>query len=166
MSPSAPERMLGFVIHDVSRLLRRRYEQTARDEGLGLTRTQCSVLAHLARQEGVNQATLAQTMDIEPITLVRLLDRLEEAGFIQRKPDPQDRRAYVLELTAKARPMLERIYDVAAKVYEEAQAGFSKTDSAQILALLHRLKANLCRRTTEAAVPAAAGGAVRRKRRA
>lgn len=159
-----PERMLGFVIHDVSRLLRRRYEQTARDEGLGLTRTQCSVLAHLARQEGVNQATLAQTLDIEPITLVRLLDRLEAAGFIQRKPDRQDRRAYVLELTAKARPMLERIYEVAAKVYEEAQAGFSKAESTQLLSLLHRLKANLARRTTEAGLPAA--GPDRRKRRA
>lgn len=165
MPPTDPERMLGFVIHDVSRLLRRRYEQTARDEGLGLTRTQCSVLAHLARQEGVNQATLAQTLDIEPITLVRLLDRLEEARFIQRKPDPQDRRAYVLELTAKARPMLERIYEVAAKVYEEAQTGMSKAETAQLLSLLHRLKANLARRMSEAAAPASAGP-VRRKRRA
>lgn len=164
MAPNDPERMLGFVIHDVSRLMRRRYEQYARDEGLGLTRTQCAVLAHLARQEGVNQATLAQTLDIEPITLVRLLDRLEEAGFIQRKPDPQDRRAYVLELTANARPILERIYGLAAKVYEEAQAGMSKAETAQLLSLLHRLKANLARRTSEAGSPAA--GPLRRKRRA
>lgn len=164
MPQNDPERMLGFVIHDVSRLLRRRYEQYARDEGLGLTRTQCSVLAHLARQEGVNQATLAQILDIEPITLVRLLDRLEEAGFIQRKPDPQDRRAYVLELTAKAGPMLERIYELAAKVYDEAQAGLSKAEAAQLLTLLHRTKANLARRTNEAGAPAA--GPARRKRQA
>jgi DNA-binding MarR family transcriptional regulator len=164
MPQNDPERMLGFVIHDVSRLLRRRYEQYARDEGLGLTRTHCAVLAHLARQEGVNQATLAQILDIEPITLVRLLDRLEEAGFIQRKPAPQDRRAYVLELTAKARPMLERIYDLATKVYDEAQAGFSKAETAQLLALLHRTKANLARRTNdEAGAPA---GSARRKRQA
>lgn len=159
-----PERMLGFVIHDVSRLLRRRYEQYARAERLGLTRTQCSVLAHLARQEGINQATLAQILDIEPITLVRLLDRLQEGGFIQRKPDPQDRRAYVLELTAKARPMLERIYDLAAKVYEEAQAGLSKAETEHLLALLHRTKGNLARRTSEDGMPGA--GPLRRKRRA
>jgi len=159
-----PERMLGFVIHDVSRLLRRRYEQYARTEGLGLTRTQCAVLAHLARQEGVNQATLAQSLDIEPITLVRLLDRLQEAGFIQRKPDPQDRRAYVLELTATARPILDRIYELAAKVYEDAQAGMSKTETEQLLSLLHRTKSNLARRTSEDALPATAP--LRRKRRA
>jgi DNA-binding MarR family transcriptional regulator len=164
MPQSDPERMLGFVIHDVSRLLRRRYEQYMRADGLGLTRTQCAVLAHLARQEGVNQATLAQSLDVEPITLVRLLDRLQEGGFIQRKPDPQDRRAYVLELTAKARPILERIYGLAARVYEEAQAGMSKPETEQLLSLLHRTKANLARRTGEDALPAA--GPVRRKRRA
>jgi len=162
MPQTDPERMLGFVIHDVSRLLRRRYEQYARAEGLGLTRTQCSVLAHLARQEGVNQATLAQSLDIEPITLVRLLDRLQEGGFIQRKPDPQDRRAYVLELTAKARPILERIYGLAGKVYEEAQAGMSKAEAEQLLSLLHRTKANLARRTSEEVAMATAP--VRRNR--
>lgn len=163
MPQTDPERMLGFVIHDLSRLLRRRYEQYARAENLGLTRTQCSVLAHLARQEGVNQATLAQSLDIEPITLVRLLDRLQEGGFIQRKPDPQDRRAYVLELTAKARPMLERIYELAAKVYEEAQAGLTKAETAQLLSLLHRTKANLARRTNEDST-AAPVAPLRRKR--
>lgn len=164
MPQTDPERMFGFVVHDLARLMRRRYEQYARAEGLGLTRTQCSVLAHLARQEGVNQATLAQSLDIEPITLVRLLDRLQECGFIQRKPDPQDRRAYVLELTPKARPMLERIYGLAAKVYEEAQAGLTKAEAEQLLALLHRTKANLARQTSEACVSTA--GAPRRKRRA
>lgn len=164
MPQTDPERMLGFVVHDLARLMRRRYEQYARAERLGLTRTQCTVLAHLARQEGVNQATLAQSLDIEPITLVRLLDRLQELGFVQRKPDPQDRRAYVLELTPKARPMLERIYGLAAKVYEEAQTGLSKAETEQLLALLHRTKANLAHRTSEDGVPAA--GALRRKRRA
>ncbi len=165
MPQTDPRRMLGFVIHDVARLLRRRFEQYARAENLGLTRTQCGVLAHLARQEGINQATLAQILDIEPITLVRLLDRLQDGGFIQRKPDPQDRRAYVLELTAKARPMLERIYGLADKVYDEAQAGMSKPEAAQLLALLHRTKTNLARRTSEDGV-ATTGAPVRRKRRA
>jgi MarR family transcriptional regulator for hemolysin len=145
-----PDRMLGFVIHEAARLLRRRFEQYARAEELGLTRAQCAALAHLARQEGINQAALAQSLDIEPITLVRLLDRLEEAGLVERKPDPGDRRAYVLMLTAKARPVLARIYDLADQVYTEAHAGMSKTDTAQLLDLLVQVKANLAARTEAA----------------
>jgi DNA-binding MarR family transcriptional regulator len=146
-----PDRMLGFVIHETARLLRRRFEQYARADELGLTRAQCAVLAHLARQEGINQAALAQSLDIEPITLVRLLDRLEEAGLLERKPDPGDRRAYVLMLTAKARPVLARIFDLAERVYGDAQVGMSKADTAQLLNLLVQMKANLAARTTEAA---------------
>ncbi len=164
MSPQSPDRMLGFVIHEVARLLRRRFEQYARADGLGLTRAQCAVLAHLARQEGVNQATLAQILDIEPITLVRLLDRLQEGGYIHRKPDPRDRRAYVLELTAKARPMLDRIYSLAMRVYEEALAGMSKAETAKLVDQLNQIKANLLTRTAEEAEPAPAP--VRKKRRA
>jgi MarR family transcriptional regulator, transcriptional regulator for hemolysin len=145
-----PDRMLGFVIHEASRLLRRRFEQYARADELGLTRAQCAVLAHLARQEGINQAALAQLLDIEPITLVRLLDRLEEAGLIERKPDPGDRRAYILMLTAKARPILTRIYGLAEKVYADAEAGMSKADTTRLLDLLIQMKANLAR-TTDAA---------------
>ncbi len=145
-----PDHMLGFVIHEAARLLRRRFEQHARAEGLGLTRAQAVVLAHLARQEGRNQAALAQLLDIEPITLVRLLDRLEEAGFIERKRDPNDRRAHAVMLTAKARPMVERIYALADKVYAEALVGMPKADAAQLLSLLHRVKANLAARMPEA----------------
>jgi len=159
-----PEQMLGFVIHDVARLLRRRFEQYARAAELDLTRTQCAVLAHLARQQGINQATLAQILDVEPITLVRLLDRLQGAGLIERKPDPKDRRAYVLAVTAKARPVLARIYELADEIYQEAQTGFSSAESDELLGRLHRIKSNLLRRTAEdtVAVPAASG----RKRRA
>jgi DNA-binding MarR family transcriptional regulator len=138
-----PDQMFGLVLHDVARLLRRGYEQRLRATGIGLTRAQCAVLVHLARQEGTNQACLAQILDIEPITLVRLLDRLESLGLIARKPDPKDRRAYVLELTDKARPVLDQIYDLALGVYEGAQAGLSKTDTARLLAQLHTIKSNL-----------------------
>ncbi len=164
MSREDPERMLGFVLHDVARLLRRRFEQYARADELGLTRTQCAVLAHLARQQGINQATLAQILDIEPITLVRLLDRLQEAGLIERKPDPKDRRAYVLGLTAKARPVLARIYELANQIYDEAQSGFSSTEATQLLEQLHRVKANLARRTSEDAPNASTPTAARKRR--
>jgi DNA-binding MarR family transcriptional regulator len=158
-----PDQMFGFVIHDVARLLRRRFEQRLKTTCSGMTRAQCAVLVHLARQQGINQASLAQSLDIEPITLVRLLDRLEEAGLVARKPDPRDRRAYIPELTAKAKPMLEKVYALADSVYEEAQAGLAKSDAARLLAQLQTIKANLMAVTAEAP-PAAAP--VRSTRRA
>lgn len=157
-----PDQMFGFVVHDVARLLRRRFEQRLRTMGTGLTRAQCAVLVHMARQQGINQACLAQALDIEPITLVRLLDRLQEAGLVARKADPKDRRAYIPELTARAKPVLERVYGLAESVYEEAQAGLSKAEASRLLAQLQSVKANLLAATAEA--PPAAS--VRSKRRA
>ena len=75
-------RNFGFLLHDVARLMRKRFEQNARD--LGLTRSQCSVLAHLARNEGIQQGGLAEILEVEPITLTRILDRLEDAGLVER----------------------------------------------------------------------------------
>ena len=86
-----PEKSFGFLLYDAARLLRRDFERRAKQ--LGLTRAQWSVLAHLARNEGTNQAAAADVLEIEPITLVRLLDRLEAAGWVERRPDPNDRRA-------------------------------------------------------------------------
>src|SRR2546421_2461202 len=84
-----PERNIGFLLHDVARLMRKRFEQNARD--LGLTRSQCQVLAHLARHEGIQQGSLAEIHEVEPITLTRIVDRLEEAGLVERRLHPTDR---------------------------------------------------------------------------
>jgi MarR family len=81
---------LGFLLHEVARLLRRRFEQNARD--FGLTRSQWQVLAYLANNEGINQSGLADLLEIEPITLGRIVDRLQARGLIERHPDPSDRR--------------------------------------------------------------------------
>ena len=143
MPTNVPERTLGFVLHDVARVLRKRFEQRAREAQLGLTRAQWSVLAHLARQEGINQAALAQILEIEPITLVRLLDRLQAAGLVERRPDPSDRRARVLFLTPAARPLLERIWTLAAVVREEAMAGLSEPERDRLIELLLKIKSNL-----------------------
>src|SRR5207237_4472081 len=91
---------LGFLSHGIARLIRKRFDQRAR--GLGLTRAQWQVLAHLARHEGINQAGLAEILEIEPITLGRLIDRMEEAGWVERRQHPSDRRARQLYLTAQA----------------------------------------------------------------
>src|SRR3546814_15306831 len=106
MSQDLPYRTLGFLLHDAARLLRKRFEQKARAHGSNLTRAQWSVLAHLSRQEGVNQTTLADTLDVEPITVARLVDKLEQLGLIERRADPGDRRARLLYLQPAAAPLL------------------------------------------------------------
>jgi MarR family transcriptional regulator for hemolysin len=143
MSHEIPSRTLGFVLNDVARLMRKRFEQRARAAALGLTRAQAAVLAYLARQEGINQAALAQLLELEPITLARLLDRLQAAGLIERRPDPKDRRAHLLYLTAAAYPLLDRIFALAAEVREDALAGVSEADRSRLLDLLIEMKANL-----------------------
>jgi DNA-binding MarR family transcriptional regulator len=143
MSHEIPSRTLGFVLNDVARLMRKRFEQRARAAALGLTRAQAAVLAYLARQEGINQAALAQLLELEPITLARLLDRLQAAGLVERRPDPKDRRAHLLYLTAAAYPLLDRIFALAAEVREDALAGVAEADRGRLLDLLLGMKANL-----------------------
>lgn len=137
------EPTLGFLAHDVARLLRKRLEQRARAAGIGLTRAQWQALAFLARHEGCNQATLAGLLDIEPITLVRLIDRLEALGLVERRADAADRRQRILFLTEQARPELARIRALGAEVREEALAGLDEAGRRRLLNDLSHVKSNL-----------------------
>src|SRR6201988_1139890 len=130
------DRSFGFLVHDVPRLFGRRFNQRAL-LFLGLTRAQCKVLGYLARNEGINQAGLADLLEIRPMTLVRQIDRMEDSGWIERRPDPADRRARLLYLTAKARPILGRIWNVANETRDEALAHVSPGDAEQLIDLLH-----------------------------
>lgn len=141
-----PERNIGFLLHDVARLMRKRFEQNARD--LGLTRSQCQVLAHLARNEGIQQSGLADILEIEPITLTRLLDRLEEMGLVERRAHPTDRRIRQLHLTGKAPPLLGEIFAVGAVTRGEALDGVSEEDRDRLFAILSSMKGNLLGRLT------------------
>jgi DNA-binding MarR family transcriptional regulator len=144
-----PERNLGFLLHDVARLMRKRFEQNAR--GIGLTRSQCQVLAHLARNEGIQQSGLADILEIEPITLTRLLDRLEEGGLVERRAHPTDRRIRQLFLTDKVHPLLADIFAIGAATRGEALEGVAQEDRQRLFELLSSMKANLLGRTTPAA---------------
>ena len=141
MNPT--EISLSWLLHDVARLFRRQFELRARRESLGLTRSQAAVLAHLSRNEGINQAALAQLLDIEPITLVGLLDRLEASGMAERRPDPRDRRARALYLTDKARPALAEIQALGRRVMDDALEGVPESARAEFRRTLDRMKANL-----------------------
>ena len=132
---------LGFLLHDVARLLRKRFEQNAR--GSGLTRSQWQVLAYLSRSEGINQSGLAELLDVEPITLTRILDKLETLKLVERRPDPSDRRVWNLYLTAAARQKLQEARKIGDVTRTEALAGISAADRQQLLKTLQILKTNL-----------------------
>jgi MarR family transcriptional regulator for hemolysin len=142
-------RVIVRLLHDTARLWSRHYDSELRARFPGMTRARCVVLSHLARHEGVNQATLARILDIRPISLVRLLDRLEAAGLVVRRPDPDDRRVHVLALTAKALPIVERIDGLTRRIYDDLQLGISKAEASQLQALLFRIGSRLARRPAE-----------------
>jgi DNA-binding MarR family transcriptional regulator len=132
---------IGFLISDVSRLLRRRFDERART--LGATRTQWKALLHVSRNEGLNQGALAELLEVEPITLTRMVDRLEEAGLIERRRDPADRRAWRLHLTDKARPVIDRMHVVAGELADQALADIDADELSRLTATLERIRANL-----------------------
>ena len=138
----------GFLLHDIARLMRKRFDQRARS--LNLTRAQWQVLAHLARHEGINQAGLADILEIEPITLGRLVDRMAEAGWVERRPHPSDRRVRQLFLTAKAEPVFARMRALGDETRAEALAGLSQDDRDRLTATLVEIRCNLSDRAPPA----------------
>jgi MarR family transcriptional regulator for hemolysin len=132
---------LGFLLHDVARLLRKRFEQNAR--GSGLTRSQWQVLAYLAQNEGINQSGLADLLEVEPITLGRIVDKLKTLTLIERHPHPSDRRVWLLHLTPAARSKLAQLRRLGDVTRGEALTGVSETDTERLLKTLQALKTNL-----------------------
>ena len=138
---------LGFVLHDVARFLRKRFEQNAK--GLGLTRSQWQALAFLARNEGIHQAGLADIMEIEGITLVRILDKLESCGLVERRAHPRDRRIWLLHLTEKARPLLDQLRVIGDRTRAEALDGIADEHRAELMRMLLTMKKNLVQAAAE-----------------
>jgi MarR family transcriptional regulator for hemolysin len=134
-------RNFGFLVRDVSRLCAKRFERNARE--LELTLPQCKVLAHLARNEGISQARLAELTETDPMTLVRTLDRMQEDGWIERRPDPVDRRAHCLFLREAARPIVERIWKFAEQTRSEALVVLNQGEREQLIDLLERIHGTL-----------------------
>jgi MarR family transcriptional regulator, transcriptional regulator for hemolysin len=132
---------VALLVADSSRFFRRRFDARART--LGVSRAQWQVMFALSRNVGINQAGLAEALDVETITVGRMVDRLEEAGFVERRADPADRRAWRLHLTDRAHPVLEELRAMGEIVMAEALAGISADEQAQLAALLTRLRANL-----------------------
>jgi DNA-binding MarR family transcriptional regulator len=139
MADNAPT--MGFLLHDVARLLRKRFEQHAR--GFGLTRSQWQVLAYLSQNEGINQSGLAELLDVQPITLARLIDKLEDMQLVERRPDPKDRRVWLLRLTPAAHSKLVQARKLGDVTRGEALEGVPEAERRRFLATLQALKDNL-----------------------
>jgi DNA-binding MarR family transcriptional regulator len=140
---------IPLLLADVSRLMRRSFDQRARS--IGVTRAQWRVITMLVRNEGINQGGLADLIEVEPITLCRMVDRLTEASLVERRPDPNDRRVWRLFLTEKARALLSDLRLLAEDLNEEAMDGISAQEQEQLRTMLDSIRANLSRRAPEVA---------------
>lgn len=134
-------RNFGFILHDVSRLLRTTFDR--RVKALGFTRSQWWVLTHIFRNDGATQSELADVLEVEKATLGRLLDRLEAKGWIRREGDAADRRAKRVFLTDEVEPVIKAMRAAAAEVRREALAGLSPEQQERFVDTLLAVKSNL-----------------------
>lgn len=138
---------LAAVLADTARLMRRSFDARARE--IGVTRPQWRVLSVLRRFEGVNQGGLAELLEVEPITVCRMVDRLQEADLVERRPDPDDRRSWLLYLTPKAQELLGQLRPLAEEMLHEALEGVSPNDRAILTASLDKMRRNLARKPVQ-----------------
>jgi DNA-binding MarR family transcriptional regulator len=142
---------LGFLIHDSARLLRKRFE--AKGSAYGLSAAQWRLMVRLVKEEGVAQARLAELLEIEPISVSRLLDRMEEGGWVERRPDASDRRVRMIFPTDKSRQAFAAIKSVAGDVYDAALAGLSADEKRILVKALTAITTNLADADTPACQP-------------
>ena len=133
----------AFDVAETARAMRREFDRRAGT--LGVTRAQWSVLARLRRRDGSRQVELADALDVEPITLCRMVDRLEDAGLVERRRDEADRRAWRVHLTGKAMPLVEELQALGDIFIGDALAGISKAERETVQAVLARVRDNLSR---------------------
>jgi DNA-binding MarR family transcriptional regulator len=134
---------LPFEIGETAHALRKAFDRLA--VGLGVTRAQWKVLFKLTRAPGLRQVELADMLDLEPITLCRIVDRLEEAELVERTRDPEDRRAWRLHVTAQAQPLIEKLQAVGGELVEHAFGGIDPKDLETTRKVLARVRENAAR---------------------
>ncbi|HET7191208.1 MAG TPA: MarR family transcriptional regulator [Pseudolabrys sp.] len=141
MTAQPVKREFAFTIMDVARLLKTYADQRARQ--FGISRAQWAVLIRIDRNEGLKQSELADMLDLQPITLTRLLDRLADNGLIERRADPNDRRANRLYLKPAAKPLLDRLTVLGGDMMETVLDGLTSASIERMLKELAAVKDNL-----------------------
>lgn len=136
-----PQDSLGFLLADVSRLMRRAFQQ--RLQGSPLTLAQARALVYVSRHEGVRQVELAELLNVQPITLARLIDQLAASGLVERRPYPADRRAYQVFLTPDAAPHLAAIGQVVAEIRADALHDLNEQQTVIVFFALSKMRDNL-----------------------
>ncbi|WP_169834621.1 MarR family winged helix-turn-helix transcriptional regulator [Pandoraea thiooxydans] len=140
----------GVLVHDVARVYSRSFDRQARDH-FDLTRAQCRVLVMLERYGVMSQKALAERMELTPMALVRLVDRLEEKNLLRRVPDPCDKRAFQLHLNQQGEDMIDAIVAFSNVIEAEALQQISATEKAELVRLLRKVLNNLTASETAAA---------------
>jgi len=143
MGLPSPNVGVTMLVVDLARLLRRRFDAELTRVDTGLTAGEARTLFYVWRNPGERQAMLADRMYVEPMTLVGYLDTLEKAGLIRRCPDPNDKRAKLIELTPAANPLLERIGEALQTVRTKALEDVAPEDRQTLEALLQTMKDSL-----------------------
>lgn len=133
----------GFLITDLSRMIRAEMDRRVAEAGLGITAGEARTLAHAARAGAVRQNVLAERMGIEAMTLSGYVERLEASGLVTRMTDPNDRRAKQIELTAAAEAVLSTVRAIAADIRAEASRSLPRDDWEKVLEILKAARANL-----------------------
>jgi DNA-binding MarR family transcriptional regulator len=136
---------IGTLLSQVARMLRRSFDERARN--IGVTRSQWQVLALLTLHAGSNQGTLAEMLEVEPITLGRMVDRLQEAGLVERRADPADRRAWRIHLTEKGVSLVDQLRPYGRDTMAYAMDGLSVAEQEQFMTTLTRMRGNLARKS-------------------
>ena len=155
MLPRSLNREFAFMLNDVARMLRTYADYKAAQ--FGITRAQWVVLVRLDRSEGLKQSELADVLELQPISLTRLLDKLSDSGLIERRADPVDRRAKRLFLTAAARPLLEKLGELGEDLMATALVGVEPESVEQMVAQLGVVKENLRQAIQQRSVSEPAG---------
>ncbi|HET9628047.1 MAG TPA: MarR family winged helix-turn-helix transcriptional regulator [Novosphingobium sp.] len=148
MSDPVPQKLprplqtnIAFLATDIGRLFRKRFDTSAR--ALGVTGPQWRVLAALSYRPGITQAVLAGLLDVEGITVGRMIDRLQKANLVERRADPADRRAWLVYITPGAEQLLGQLQKMAETLMAETLANFAPEEFDQMVKLLNRLRDNL-----------------------
>ncbi|MGH7209945.1 MAG: MarR family winged helix-turn-helix transcriptional regulator [Acetobacteraceae bacterium] len=143
--PDTPQRRrtLGFLLRESSRLMRRRFVYHARKAGLALNQSEASLLVQVSHEPGINQAGAANLLDMETISIVRLVDCLEQAGLLERRRHPTDRRVRTLWLTAAGETTVAQVRAIGEIVRSEALAGIADAERECLLDLLLAIQRNL-----------------------
>lgn len=150
MHPDSETDTFGFIINDISRVVRAEMDRRTSEAGLGLTTGEGRVLLNARRTGPIRQTLLAERLGIEAMTLSCLVDRLENKGYVERQPDPDDRRAKLVALTEAGTEVVARIEPIAASIRADAARGIDPDDWQRVLAALRTARANMLASRAEA----------------